>query len=267
MALGKLWQVFFGKRSESVAPAEADRVNPASPVSPNASRPSVGLSPGMTPVQPASVLSVVTKTDAVPPKQSGGLGRSKHPTAKRSARAAADPQLVLADAPVAVTHDPKPARPKKNAWAPWLAGRTVLSVLDTQPGDGTRAVEVLEALVCVSNPMPKYAAIGSFELASGGPGGLSVLTFHRMVRGAGGLAIPIPGSIIDGLRQLSRTHGTVDLILLDGAEADWGLPEIRRWVERVASPQAVILRRSAEGRWVAVDRTDAVIEKRPRKAA
>lgn len=268
MALGKLWQVFFGKRSESDAPVEADRVHPTSPPSPNALRPIAGSPPGGAPTQPASVLSVVTKSDAAPPKRSSGLGRAKLSLVNRSIGAAVAPQVVPADAPAAAAaHDSKPACPKKNSWTPWLAGRTVLSVLDTQPGDGTRAVEVLEALVCVSNPVPKYAAIGAFELASGGVGGLSVLKFHRMIRAAGGQAIPIPGGLIDGLRHLSRTHGTVDLILLDGPEADWERLETRRWIERVAHRETTILRRAAEGRWVTIERTHAVIEKRPSKVA
>lgn len=265
MALGKLWQVFFGKRSESVAPAEAVRANPTLPASLNAPRTTASNLPGPAASPSAAGLSVVAKTDAAAPRQSSGLGRAKRSTAKRTAKAEADPQLGLAIPPAAAVHDARPTRPKKNAWTPWLAGRSVLSILDTQPGDGTRAVELLEGIVCVSNPMPKYAAIDSFELAAGG---LSVLKFHRMVRGAGGQAIPIPGGLLDGLRHLSQTHGTVDLILLAGAEADWERAEVRRWVERVAHPTTTILRRTAEGCWVAVERPNVVgTERRSCKAA
>ncbi len=265
MALGKLWQVFFGKRSESGAPAEAVRADPTLPAPLNASRTTANDPPGPTTIPPAVGLSGVAKTEATSPIKSSGLSRGKRLTAKRLAKVEADPQRVLAVAPAASTHDARPARPKKNAWTPWLAGRSVLSVLDTQPGDGTRAVEILEAIVCVSNPMPKYAAIDSFELASGG---LSVLKFHRLVRGAGGQAIPVPGGLLDGLRHLSQTHGTVDLVLLAGAEADWERADVRRWVERVAHPTTTILRRTTEGRWVAVERPNGVAtERRPSKAA
>jgi hypothetical protein len=264
MALGKLWQVFFGKRSESVAPAEAARAIPSVPETPNASLSIANDPSGSMTARPVVGAPIVASADASLPKQPSGFGRPKRSAVKRSAKSNAAPEPVLSIAPVMAVRDSRPARPKKNGWTPWLTGRTVLSVLDTQPGDGARAVEILEALVCVSNPMPKYAAIGSFELATGG---LSVLKFHRMIRAAGGHAVPIPGGLTDGLRHLSQTYGTVDLILLDGAEADWERPDVRRWIERVAHAETTILRRTAEGRWVAIERPKAMVGPRVRKAA
>lgn len=264
MALGKLWQVFFGKRSESVAPAEAERAIPSLPETPHASRPTANNPPGSMSACPVMGTPIAATADASLPKQPTGLGRAKRSTIKRSAKSVAAPEPVLAIAPVVAVRDSRPARPKRNGWTPWLTGRTVLSVLDTQPGDGARAVEILEALVCVSNPMPKYAAIGTFELATGG---LSVLKFHRMIRAAGGHAVPIPGGLTDGLRHLSQTYGTVDLILLDGAEADWERPDVRRWVERVAHAETIILRRTAAGQWIAIERAKAVVGPRVSKAA
>lgn len=264
MALGRLWQVFFGKRSDSVAPAEADRALSSVPEPANASRSIASNPAGSMTARSAGGATAPPTADASLPKQSSDLGRTKRSTAKRSAKPAAAPEPVLSIAPVVPVCDSRPARPKKNGWTPWLTGRTVLSVLDTQPGDGARATEILEALVCVSNPMPKYAAIGSFELATGG---LSVLKFHRIIRAAGGHAVPIPGGLVDGLRHLSQTYGTVDLILLDGDDADWDRADVRRWVERVAHAETMILRRTAEGRWEAIERPKAEFRPRTHLAA
>jgi len=109
---------------------------------------------------------------------------------------------------------------------------------------------LLEAIVCDAVPTPKYIAIDNFELAKGG---LSVLEFHQRIRRVGGKAVPIPGSIDDGLRHLSRTLGTVDLVLMDESHHDWTSPESRRLLTHVMHSNTLLLRRDTRDKWNIVE--------------
>jgi len=118
--------------------------------------------------------------------------------------------------------------------------------LDLNVQDGSRAIELLEAIVDSNFPAPKYVAIGMFELAGEK---LTVRQFHQKVRSAGGLPVVIPMPLVEGLRYLSQTVGTADLILLDITDQQLADPAISRLLQRVTSQESLLLRRDAKERW------------------
>lgn len=222
MALGKLWQAFFGKRPE---PREAE----------------TALSP-----QAASA-SQAEATKQPDPRGVGGEQVAKPSRSHKPKVSVIAPTAAL-DAGRSQT-DSRPAQPKRNAWSPLVAGRTIGSILDTHPGNGDRAVSLLEAIVCRDAPQPKYLAIGQFELAEPA---LPIRHFHQRVRQVGGMPSPIPGDLLPGLKHLAQTHGPVDLILLDGPAGAEAEPEIRRWLERVSHPSTLVLRLTEQNTWETV---------------
>ncbi len=268
MALGKLWNAFFGKRDEPTAASEVATIR-----SPESRRPepAATLSAGskQRPGSPASA-PPLSANDAVghtanraaaelPTDRRPGRGHRKSVT-KKGAKAAQPNALVAADTvdrvePRRPEPSSRPASPKRNAWTKLIAGRTIASILDLNIGDGSRAESILEAIVCASAPTPKYVAINRFELEDQS---LSVLQFHQRIRRAGGQAVPIPDDLSDGLRHLSHTHGAVDLILLDESVLGDESPEIRRLIDRVSHPATLILRQTTGGRWEAVDAAESI---------
>jgi len=138
---------------------------------------------------------------------------------------------------------------KNNAWTKLVGSRTINVVLDMNVQDGSRAIELLEAIVDSNLPAPKYVAIGMFELAGEK---LTVRQFHQKVRSAGGLPVVIPMPLVEGLRRLSQTVGTADLILLDITEQELADPTVSRLLQRVASKDSLLLRRDEKNRWHAI---------------
>jgi len=256
MALGKLWQAFFGKRAEAEASPETGSKTDSAPVQkgtagssvlrdtavaePLRSRPAVAAS--VTSAEPVS--NSRTKGSRRSTRQRGGERRP-------SADAGRETIELATPEPPAPT-DRRPAQPKRNAWTAWVAGRSICSVLDTHPGDGSRAVPLLEAIVCRSSPETRYIAIGNFELADPA---LSIRGFHKTVRQVGGVPVPIPGDLPSGLRHLAQTHGTVDLILLEEAAASLTNPDVSRWLDRVSHAGTLMLQLTQKGKWEAVTRT------------
>jgi hypothetical protein len=244
MALAKLWNAVFGKRSESSATEPTETLVPSSAkplvttavAKPSATKPPVTKTPVAASTVPESVTVSGTTSNAAPVK----LSRKK--TKSREAK------KPVESAPVAV--EPAPVlrmfRRKNNAWTKLIGSRTVTAILDTQVGDGSRAVEILESLVDSNTPTPKYIAIGMFEM---GGEKLSVRQFHQKIRSAGGQPIVIPMALEEGLRRLSQTIGTVDLVLLNGVEEASFSPGVVKLLARVAPAGCLILRSDANGRW------------------
>ncbi|HBJ33297.1 MAG TPA: hypothetical protein DDZ51_00755 [Planctomycetaceae bacterium] len=247
MALGKLWNALFGKRPETEANAMANVVERSDA----AASAQIGKSVGLTTPSAKTTLphagnvpqSSVAERPILKTKRKALVGK-----ARKSAQA---PALVVAEvSEVAEVAFKRIPHPKKNAWTKLIAGRQILSILDTNLGDASRAVELLEAIVCDSVPTPKYVAIDDFDLASGGT---TVLQFHQQVRRVGGKAVPIPGSIDEGLRQLSRTIGTVDLVLIDDAKPQLHGEDTQRLLNRVTHSGTLVLRRDAKNNWTIVE--------------
>lgn len=248
MALGKLWNAFFGKRSESETTAAASVVQRSETAASSQSVKGVEKSAGAMKSTPSQAGIAIQAESAERPAR-----KMKRKAVAGKAKKSAEYQLL---AIAAVDETPavpvkRIPHPKKNAWSKLVAGRQIMSILDTNLGDASRAVELLEAIVCDAVPTPKYIAIDDFDLASGGT---TVLQFHQRVRRVGGNSVPIPGSIDDGLRQLSRTIGTVDLVLIDDAKPDWQSDESRRLLARVTHPGTLMLRRDAKNNWTILDR-------------
>jgi hypothetical protein len=245
MALGKLWNALFGKRSEtessatqSVVDRSAAAVRSGQSVDKVTSATQSAAPLPEVAAQPSSVDRPILKT-----KRKAVAGKSK--------KAVNLPSLAIAavdETPAVVVK--RIPHPKKNAWSKLVAGRQIKAILDTNLGDASRAVELLEAIVCDAVPTPKYIAVDDFDLASGGT---TVMQFHQRVRRVGGIAVPIPGTIDEGLRQLSRTIGTVDLILIDDATARWKGEETRRLLARVSHPGTLTLCRDAKNNWTTID--------------
>ena len=145
-------------------------------------------------------------------------------------------------------------RRKTNAWTKLIGQRTINVILDMNVQDGSRAVELLEAIVDSNSIPPKYVAIGMFELAGEK---LSVRQFHQKVRAAGGQPVVIPMPLVDGLRRLSQTVGAVDLLLLDITEQQLADPVVARLLHRIAPTHSLILRRNAQNRWESTSQSRA----------
>ena len=222
MALAKLWNAVFGKR-------------PAADQSP--------------PIIPAtnSVAAVTTPVSAPVIK----LSKSKTKAKSRRSKQVEPLVSVAALEPTTVL---RMFRRKTNAWTKLIGQRTINVILDMNVQDGSRAVELLEAIVDSNSIPPKYVAIGMFELAGEK---LSVRQFHQKVRAAGGQPVVIPMPLVDGLRRLSQTVGTVDLILLDITEQQLADPVVARLLQRIAPTHSLILRRNAQNRWESTSQSRA----------
>ncbi len=106
-------------------------------------------------------------------------------------------------------------------------------------------VELLESVVDSGSPAPKYVAVNQFEL---GGQGLSLQQFHKRVRTLGGSPVAIPMALGEGLKRLSQTLGTVDLILLNDA-ALWSDAETSKLFRRVMRSTTLVFVKDAKGQW------------------
>lgn len=247
MALGKLWNTFFGKRTA------AELANPSAEAYPNAvPQPTAVASPAAArPASghPAAAGPEVTAASPPPAPASAPPAASGRRTAAASRRAAAVKAASVApaaDAPSPPQPAPRAVTRRTNAWTPLLGGRQIGTILDTNLGDAARAVEVLQAIADPTAAPPKYVAIDQFDL---GNGRLTLMEFHQRIRREGGQPVAIPGDLLSGLRQLSQTLGTVDLVLLDGEQVDLTQLELRRLLARVTHSESLVLQRDSQGRW------------------
>ncbi len=109
-------------------------------------------------------------------------------------------------------------------------------------------VELLESVVDSSSPAPKYVAVNQFEM---GEQGLSLQQFHKRVRTLGGSPVAIPMALSEGLKRLSQTLGTVDLILLNDISV-WSDAEMSKLFRRVMRPTTLVFVKDAKGQWQSV---------------
>lgn len=232
MALAKLWNALFGKKSQM----------PPAP-SPQPASSTAGLS------------EPVAAAERARPRRVKGAQRPASRGRKPVSETPSEPG-TLAAVPAATDTASRPAHPRKNRWTRWVQQRPVATILDLNLGDASRAVELVEAIVCASAPVPRYIAIDRFEL----PGGsMPLRSFHQKLRCAGGQAVAIPGEPIDGLRQLARTIGAVDLILLDVPAELLQQPQFRALLSRVRHANTLVLQPVPGGKWQqAVDQTSGM---------
>jgi hypothetical protein len=239
MALAKLWNAVFGKRASTEETAGATTAPPAS-------GPLRTLSPAAAKSGPG--------TGAPAPTPEIKLSRKKTKTSRQKLKK--EPELLPQVEPAPVL---KLFRKKNNAWTKLIGNRVITSVLDTHVGDGSRAVEVLESIVDGSQPSPKYIAIGMFDLNGQG---LTLRQFHQKTRAVGGQPIAVPMTLVEGLRRLTETIGTVDLVLWDGDEQSLTDPVVAKLLSRISSKGALVLRSDANGRWQTLNQSSLVPSRR-----
>jgi len=233
MALAKLWNAVFGKRT---SPEESAALTTAPPA--------IGPAKASKPVL---IRSVVANSSA------NGVSKPVAPVIKLSRKKtkASRPKPEKEIAPV-VEIEPTPIirmfRKKTNAWSTLIGNRNITSILDINIGDGSRTVEILEAIVDGSQPTPKYVAIGVFDLDEKC---LTVREFHQKTRAAGGQPMVIPMPLSEGLKRLAETVGTVDLVLLSGDGQRLVDPIVTKLLNRISSNGALVLHGDSAGRWKA----------------
>jgi hypothetical protein len=227
MALAKLWNAVFGKRAEETT----------APV----------VTAGTTPVVGSNVSGTTKTAPAHGTAKSATNGPTIKLSRKKTKSQTAKPSKT---AEPVVSPEPAPVlrmfRRKNNAWTKLIGNKTIRSILDLRVGDGSRAVELLEAIVDSNTPTPKYVAIGLFELGSEP---LTVRHFHQKIRAAGAHPVAIPMPIAEGLKHLSETIGVVDLVLLDSDQERWKDPKLARLLNRISPPGTLVLRADSAGRW------------------
>lgn len=230
MALAKLWNAVFGKRTPTEVPAPAV----AEPKSIAAAKSSKQTISNASIAKPA-----ISSSKTAPPVIK--LSRKKAKVDKQK------PEMSLR-ASVEATAPPtvRMFKRKNNAWSKLIGNRNFTTVLDLNIGDGSRAVEILEAIVDATNSAPRLIAISLFEMSGSG---ISVRQFHQKIRAAGGLPNAIPMALPEGLRRLSETVGTVDLVVFDGDDQALSNPLVNKLLTRVIGRDALVLKRDSAGRW------------------
>lgn len=238
MALAKLWNAVFGKRT---SPEESAALTTAPSTTVTAAIGSAKASKvvGQRPVAATSSAPEVSQPAAPVIKLSRKKTKGSRPKAEKETA----PVQELEPAPIV-----RMFRKKTNAWTKLIGNREITSVLDINVGDGSRALEILEAIVDGRQPAPKYIAIGMFDLDGKG---LTVREFHRKTRVVGGQPMVIPMPLAEGLKRLAETVGTVDLVLLSGDEERLVDPMVAKLLNRISSNGALVLHGDTAGRWKA----------------
>lgn len=262
MALAKLWTALFGKRNEGKQEAPATTV---APVAKNTARASdTGSTKAPVAVVPLSATTKIdpqagrTSRSTASPKSSGpaaerAVSRTGHSGAKRKANKKVDGAVPLPAIAVVPELPIKQFQRRNTAWTKRLGATSVTSILDLCNADTSHMVELLESVVDSNSPAPKYIAINQFEL---GEQGLSLQQFHKRVRTLGGVPVAIPMTLSDGLRRLSQTIGTVDLVLLNDASL-WSEAELSKLFKRVVRASTLVFVKDAKGQWQALPNNSA----------
>ncbi|WP_164102210.1 hypothetical protein [Candidatus Laterigemmans baculatus] len=140
-------------------------------------------------------------------------------------------------------HFSKPAadRPLYQA----VRGRVIQSVLELRIGTGERSERLIGWLrEQGSEGTIRYAAVDPFE--AGGAGHLGLKEFHsRLGRlGARPLPVPLAGSLAMALTRVAHTIGAVDLLVLDGSEAELNDPAVLHVLSRLVREDSLVLTRN-----------------------
>lgn len=131
-------------------------------------------------------------------------------------------------------------------WLEHIRGRNIKSVLDLRSPTGDRVQALIQAIVFDTQSPPKYATVEQFDPVSGS---LSLIQLHRLVRTAGGHLVPLPGSLTDGLQRLSRTLGTVDMVLLSCPQSEFNDSSATRLFSRVVHAKTLIFEPFSDSVW------------------
>jgi hypothetical protein len=131
-------------------------------------------------------------------------------------------------------------------WLEQIRGRNIKSVLDLKSATGDRAQSLIQAIVLDTKSAPKYATVEQFDTVSGS---LSLIELHRLVRIAGGHLVPLPGSITDSLQRLSRTLGTVDMVLLGCPQSEFNDSCATRLISRVVHADTLVFEPCGDTAW------------------
>ncbi len=249
MALAKLWNALFGKKAVATesAPNAASllsippsRERTLAPSSPNVTGKPV---PAVTHASKAIAKKAVTDFVKSESAEQPVVKLSRKKTKNRDAKVVIPAVATVAPTPTPVL---RLFRRKTNAWTKLLGNSSVGTILDTNVGDGSRALEILESIVDSNTPAPRYVAIGLFESAGEA---LNVRQFHQKIRSAGGQPIVIPMTLTEGLRRVSQTIGAVDLVLLDVDTTVIEEETLVKLLARVTHPGSIVLRKDQSGRW------------------
>lgn len=131
-------------------------------------------------------------------------------------------------------------------WLEQIRGRNIKSVLDLKCATGDRAQSLIQAIVFDTKSPPKYATVEQFDTVSGS---LSLIELHRLVRTAGGHLVPLPGSLTDSLQRLSRTLGTVDMVLLGCPQSEFNDSSTTRLISRVVHANTLVFEPCGDTAW------------------
>lgn len=137
-----------------------------------------------------------------------------------------------------------------------------VNVLEIGVGDGTRAMDVLAHLKSVAGNL-RYAAIDQFEA---GGGATKLMDFHRLLRSAAIRPQVFPEATVNGLAQVGRTIGGVDLIVVSLSYVE-SIEAIEASLSRISHPGTIVLV-GDDDRWTEhrLSRTD-LTESTARQAA
>jgi len=248
MALAKLWNAFFGKRDpaeQSVAAVVPKSIPPIA--NPRSTTQSVKLADvklaGTKPLATSAALP-----EPLDAKRVGKHSRRKNGKASASKTAAivVTPEAEPAPAPVV-----RMFRKKTTAWTPLVGASPIRTILDLNVGDAKRATELMQTILDGEDASVGYITISLFEMRGGeiDANAISVREFHKRIRASGGNPTAIPMPLVEGLRRLSQTIGTVDLIIIDGNESDLATDDAKKWLARVMTLSTVVVSRDVSGRW------------------
>lgn len=173
----------------------------------------------------------------VPAKEERGLGVFRIPASGKQASQSGD---LLSLSTVTSVHS------ATIFWLEQIRGRNIKSVLDLKSATGDRAQSLIQAIVLDTKSAPKYATVEQFDTVSGS---LSLIELHRLVRIAGGHLVPLPGSITDSLQRLSRTLGTVDMVLLGCPQSEFNDSSATRLISRVVHADTLVFEPCGDTVW------------------
>lgn len=204
MPLLKLWNSLRGRSAESAQPAKSVGVEASGAGQSQVVQPSATVAQESVQTQTAKTQSA--KTQSAPKKRS-----------KLSLFAGSSPHASLIKQ---------------------LCGVSAETVLEISVGDGSRAIDVVQALAGDSANPVRYIAVDQFEMAGGET---TLMQFHQSMRSADVRVQVYPETLGGGLTRVAHTIGPVDLVLFSRPQSEWDSPEVRGLLTKVCKPSTVVL--------------------------
>lgn len=149
-----------------------------------------------------------------------------------------------------------------------VRGRTIGSVLEVHIAQAVRAERLVGWLrEQGTTGTIRYAAIDPFE--TGGAGHIGLKDFHsRLGRlGTKPLPVPIAGSLAASLTRVAHTIGAVDLLILDGSEADYRGPAVEAILPRLVHAETIVMAMDDQSRRLQLCPASRYAEPTARRAA